>query len=112
MGHFLNSYTKLINNKYEREGLLFNGRFKRIEIDSEEYMSYLICYIHRNPIHHGISNSYESYPYSSFCELFSDAKSFINRKAVFEVLGGKENAKAAHDEVRLKIEDKYLLEDI
>lgn len=111
IGHFLNSYTKYFNRKRERTGVLFDGRFKRIEITGEDYLTYLICYIHRNPIHHRITDSYESYPYSSFNEILSTGKTIVNRKYVLELMGGKENFYQTHEEIRLQLEDKYLLED-
>jgi len=44
------SYTKAFNKKYQRTGTLFEDRFKSILIDSEEYLTHLCRYIHRNPI--------------------------------------------------------------
>jgi putative transposase len=110
IGHLLNSYTRYFNTNHDREGILFDGRFKRIEIDSDSYLSYLICYIHRNPVHHRISDDYESYPYSSYHELTNDEKSFLNRKEVFSYLGGRDNYFMAHQEVLMQIDEKYFLE--
>ena len=110
-GHLFNSYTKYFNKKYERSGVLYDGRFKRIEIDSEEYLTQLICYIHRNPIHHGITAEYTSYPYSSYNEIFSREKSFINKTKVFEWMSNKENFTEAHEEFKKKLDERYFLEE-
>ncbi len=45
-----NSYTKAFNKMYGRSGTLFEGAFKSIHIYSQEYLTYLCRYIHRNPI--------------------------------------------------------------
>jgi len=111
IGHFLNSYTRHVNTKHQRNGVLFDGKFKRIEIENESYLTYLICYIHRNPIHHRFVDDYESYPYSSYNDLINEEKNFLNRKKVLEYLGGKKNFLSAHQEVLIQIDDKYLLED-
>ncbi|MDR9366840.1 MAG: hypothetical protein RI575_16010 [Balneolaceae bacterium] len=110
-GHLFNSYTKYFNKKYERSGVLYDGRFKRIKIDSEEYLTQLICYIHRNPIHHGITREYTSYPYSSYNEIMLREKSITNKQKVFEWMGGEENFKRAHEEFKKKLSEQYFLEE-
>ncbi len=43
-------YTLYFNQKYKRTGSLFEGKFKRIYIDKDEYLIHLSRYIHLNPI--------------------------------------------------------------
>jgi putative transposase len=43
-------YTKRINAIHGRDGSLFRSRFHSIVVDSEEYVSTVARYIHRNPI--------------------------------------------------------------
>jgi len=43
-------YTMYFNKRYERTGSLFQGRFKAKHIDNDEYLKYLIAYVHLNPI--------------------------------------------------------------
>ena len=38
------------NNKIERSGSLFQGVFKSVHVDKNEYLKYLITYIHVNPL--------------------------------------------------------------
>ena len=45
-----NSYAKAFNRMYNRSGTLFEGPFKSILVDSDEYLAHLCRYIHRNPI--------------------------------------------------------------
>lgn len=41
-------YTKYFNKKYKRSGVLFQGAFKAIHIDSNEYLLHLSAYINLN----------------------------------------------------------------
>ncbi len=43
-------YTNYFNQRYKRSGSLFQGRYKAILIDKDEYINYLIQYIHLNPL--------------------------------------------------------------
>lgn len=43
-------YTKYFNQKYERSGVLFQGKFKNILIERDNYLNYLRQYIHLNPL--------------------------------------------------------------
>jgi len=38
-------YTKYFNDRYERTGSLFEGTFKAVEIDNDEYLKYVLIYI-------------------------------------------------------------------
>ncbi len=44
------AYTMYFNKKYERTGALFQGRFKAQLAQDDQYLKYLISYIHLNPI--------------------------------------------------------------
>jgi len=60
-------YAKYFNEKYKREGALFQGRFKSVHIDSNEYLLYVSSYVNLNYIVHGIkkdqifTSSWEEY---------------------------------------------------
>jgi len=43
-------YTNYFNLKYKRVGPLFQGRFKAISIENDNYLMHLSRYIHLNPI--------------------------------------------------------------
>jgi len=43
-------YVKYFNEKYERKGTLFEGRYKRIIIKDEAHFIHLPYYIHYNPL--------------------------------------------------------------
>jgi len=50
MQKFNSGYTVYFNNKHQRRGHLFQGRFKAKHIDGDEYLKTVFTYIHTNPI--------------------------------------------------------------
>lgn len=62
------AYTKGINKRFGRVGSLFQGRFKAIWVDSEEYLVHLVRYIHLNPVKAGLVDSALEWEFSSFQE--------------------------------------------
>lgn len=76
------AYAMYFNKRHKRSGALFEGCFKAIHVDTDEYLQYLFAYIHLNPIkilqpdwkERGIKNLEESrsflnsYRYSSHVE--------------------------------------------
>lgn len=85
MKRFLSSYAKAFNKQQDRQGSLFQKRFKRILIKSEPQLMYLIAYIHHNPIHHGVANHYEDWHYTSFKAIGSTAPTKIGREALLHL---------------------------
>ena len=43
-------YAKYFNERYKRVGTLFQGRTKKIHIDSDAYFLHILHYIHLNPL--------------------------------------------------------------
>lgn len=41
-------YTKYFNHKYDRSGVLFQGKFKAIHVDSNEYLLHVSAYVNLN----------------------------------------------------------------
>lgn len=44
------AYTQAFNRQQNRTGTLFEGRFKHVLVDKQEYLIRLMCYIHLNPV--------------------------------------------------------------
>jgi len=82
------AYTMYFNKKYERTGSLFQGRFKAQLADNDNYLKYLISYIHLNPVKliepdwkiRGITNKnrvktfLNNYRYSSFLDFLKNRR--------------------------------------
>jgi len=60
----MTSYVMYFNQKYKRQGPLFQGRYKASQIDSDTYLYHISRYIHLNPL--DVNKSYRDYPYSSY----------------------------------------------
>jgi REP element-mobilizing transposase RayT len=60
------TYTRKFNNRHDRSGHLFQGRYKSILVENDQYLLHLSCYIHRNPIRAGIISRLADYPWSSY----------------------------------------------
>src|SRR4030042_5811010 len=59
------SYTMYFNRRYGTVGHLFQGRYKAILCDKDEYLLSLVKYIHLNPVRAGVAKEVENYPWSS-----------------------------------------------
>ncbi len=94
--HFFNSYTQSYNKSYERKGSLFIPNFRRKEICDEAYFSWLIIYIHKNPIHHRFVKNLEDWKFSSYKSFFSKSLSNVNKQAVLDWFGGIEAFREFH----------------
>ncbi len=65
--HYINgAYTTYFNIKRSRSGHLFQGRFKGILVDKDEYCKELSRYIHLNPVRVGMVKAPLEYPWSSY----------------------------------------------
>lgn len=64
-------YTMYFNWKYKTVGHLFQGRYKAILCDKDQYLLSLIKYIHLNPVRRELVKSPEEYPWSSH-RFYSD----------------------------------------
>ena len=62
----LDSYTRYYNRKHDRVGPLFQGRFKSVPVESEEYILHLSRYIHLNPFSNKLIAEAKEYPWSSY----------------------------------------------
>ncbi|WP_407269663.1 transposase [Radiobacillus sp. PE A8.2] len=51
------SYVYWYNNKYERSGHLFQGRYKRENVENVRYFLTVLRYIHQNPVKAGLVDS-------------------------------------------------------
>ena len=60
------SYATYFNRKRDRHGHLFQGRFKAILIDADEYLKHLSRYIHLNPVRAKMVSSPAEYLWSSY----------------------------------------------
>ena len=83
-------FTMAINKQEARTGSLFDKNFKRLEITEQEYLQYVIFYVHYNPEKHGLTNDFKNFRFSSYLTFLSKQKTGISRNLVFELFDGKD----------------------
>jgi putative transposase len=112
-----NAYVQGLNKKVQRQGTLFQGRFKAIRIDNEPYLIHLCRYIHRNPIdgRKPLVERLEDWEYSNFPEWTGRRNGkLVDRKFVREYFSnGAEYDSFARETPSVKAlmrMDKYLLD--
>ena len=66
MRHINGAYTTYFNVKRKRAGHLFQGRYKAILVEADEYALELSRYIHLNPVRAGMVTRPEEYRWSSY----------------------------------------------
>lgn len=75
MAHINGAYTTYFNVKRERFGHLFQGRYRAILIEADEYAKELSRYIHLNPVRANMVNLPEEYEWSSYSYYIGKKKS-------------------------------------
>lgn len=66
MRRISSGYTSYFNQKYERNGSLFQGSFKRYHISTPEQYNYLFAYVNENHFVHNLERANEIYLSSSY----------------------------------------------
>lgn len=64
-------YAMYFNKNYDRSGVLFQGRFKSVHIDSNDLLLYISAYVNCNSQIHGIADAL-NYPWCSFPEYLGE----------------------------------------
>ena len=84
------SYSQYFNLRHRKTGHVFEGRYKAILCQKDEYLLQLIRYIHLNPVRAGLVRSPERYRYSGdHAYLQGKATETIDPAAVLSMLGGR-----------------------
>ena len=107
-------YTNYFNEKYKRNGSLFQGKYKAVHINSDEYLLHLSVYVNLNyKVHKSLNKKWmENLPISSFdeyigktekifcvknivLEQFSNSKEYRNfcESVLLDILERKKNEK-------------------
>jgi putative transposase len=90
-------YTMMFNEKYERTGSLFQGRYKSVRIANEKQLMYIPHYIHLNPLGNTkkrnlVEHTHElmKYKWSSFPDYcgIKNFPSVTSRELILSIFGG------------------------
>jgi putative transposase len=74
MHHINGAYTTYFNVKRGRSGHLFQGRYKSILVDMDEYAKELSRYIHLNPVRANMVSSPDDFQWSSYNQYIGNQK--------------------------------------
>jgi REP element-mobilizing transposase RayT len=83
------SYTQRFNRRYAQVGHLFQGRYKALLCETDEYLVTLVRYVHQNPVRAGLAARAEDYPYSGHrAYLRGVATELVDPTLVLGLVGG------------------------
>lgn len=89
-------YVRYFNDRYQRSGALFEGRFKATAIDSERYLFACMAYIELNPVRAGMVVGPADYRWSSYAHNTGMSKDpLISEHPLFWALGNTPFAREA-----------------
>ena len=111
MRHINGAYTTYFNVKRGRSGHLFQGRYKAILVDIDEYAKELSRYIHLNPVRTKMVKTPEEYEWSSYQFYIGEKKppEWLYRDFILGYFGKKVSIaqKEYHKFVTALINKKY-----
>ena len=96
LSHFMRylngAYTTYFNVKRKRSGHLFQGRYKAIVVDADEYAIELSRYIHLNPVRAHLVAKPQEHEWSSYRSYsgISVAPTWLSRQLILSAFGMKE----------------------
>jgi len=105
MRHINGAYTTYFNVKRKRAGHLFQGRYKAILVEADEYATELSRYIHLNPVRATMTARPEEYQWSSYRSYIGEAKAadWLKTDFILGYFGSK--APDAQNHYRQFVED-------
>ncbi|MFT7507293.1 MAG: putative transposase [Acidimicrobiales bacterium] len=117
-------YARFFNEKYDRSGYLWQGKFKRILIERDSHFLYIPYYIHLNPLdysqpewrqgkvsdHQKTFESLKNYRWSSYQDYIgmNNFPSVISKRLLTQTLG---NEQRQTDEIKNIIMTRSLAEN-
>jgi len=85
-------YALYFNNKNERSGVLFQGRFRSVYLSSNDILLYVSAYVNCNSQIHGVENA-EEYPWCSFPEYLGLEKEKCQKNIIIDQFKNPEEYK-------------------
>jgi putative transposase len=86
MRRILDSYTRYFNIKHNRRGPLWEGRFRRVLVETDEQLLHLTRYIHLNPVTAYLVDKPEDWKWSSYQDyIFEKEEGIYKYKDVLNI---------------------------
>ncbi|NTU67896.1 MAG: hypothetical protein HGB02_03335 [Chlorobiaceae bacterium] len=96
MRKFLTGYASLYNRRHQRQGHLFQNRYKSVLCEEDAYFLKLVSYIHLNPFRAGLVGSLDElsgYPWSGHASLINGTEAdWQDRDYVLGHFGDREGS--------------------
>lgn len=81
-------YSKFYNQKYNRHGHVFGGRYKAGLVQDESYLFAILRYIHQNPVQAGVCKQVSVYKWSSDGDYRTNDERLTDISFILETLSG------------------------
>lgn len=105
------SYAQYVHKKRGSVGHVFQGPYRAVIYDKEEFVLTLVRYIHRNPVEACLVERSEQYPWCSHSDYLNLTQcSFLNKKSVLELISS-DKAKAIKMFSELVLKGQQSLEE-
>lgn len=99
------SYATYFNLKYKRKGHLFEGRYKHIAVETDEYLVHLSRYIHLNPTSASIVKKPKDYYWSSYRHYLGlERLDFVDEKPILSYFSSNDPIKDYGEFVESRID--------
>ncbi len=108
-------YTNYFNNKYYRNGALFQGRFKSVHIDSNEYLLHLSAYVNLNNKVHSLGSSTPKWRMKSSWDEYVSANNghnFCKKDIILEQFDNIAEYKEFAEDALISIREKKEMEKL
>ena len=104
-------YTNYFNLKNNRSGVLFQGKFKAVKIESNEHLLWVSAYVNANAQIHGLTKDAANYKWCSYPEYLGlSPKNFCHKDMIIEQFKDKENFKSFMNDCILSMKEKKELQ--
>ncbi|HSA32750.1 MAG TPA: transposase [bacterium] len=101
MHTFHASYANWFRVKYQLVGSVFQGRYKAVLVERDDYLVRLSAYIHLNPVRARIVAEPEEHRWSSYGQYLSgEATELLSPATVLKYAGGSENYQTIIDRMQ------------
>lgn len=106
-------YTKYFNHKYQRSGVLFQGVFKSIHINTNEYLLHLSAYVNLNHRVHSLGNEVSKSSWAEYTAVKPSADdNFCNKEIILSQFKNPDEYRSFAENSLVEIKNRKDMEKI
>jgi len=83
------SYASCYNRKYNRQGALFQDRFRSEPVEDDKYLLAVVRYVHQNPVRAEICKTAADYEWSSYADYIGEGDGLTDTNELLELFSNK-----------------------